>query len=204
MFDDGFVGHPTDVGEIGDGAVDGFGGEIAEGEHLVFGEAGGAELLVGAVEELLRGGMGCGACGFEGHRGREGFDHAAMDGGCGFAVQLLIDDGFDEGFKWRLSTGDAHGEGAGTFDELAEFRVCCGEFAAGESVVVARRTWTVEGTRHVLTVSQGTEECLASGGEFGLDWFGFTSAIPMRQGRCSAEFSRGQRCARDVVQAKCG
>src|SRR5258708_4237653 len=31
---------------------DGFGGEVAEGEHLVFGEAGGAELFVGAVEEL--------------------------------------------------------------------------------------------------------------------------------------------------------
>ncbi len=43
---------------VGDGAIDGFGGEVAEGEHLVFGEAGGAELLVGAVEEMLRGGMG--------------------------------------------------------------------------------------------------------------------------------------------------
>jgi len=138
-----------------------------------------------------------------GHRGREGFNHSAMDGGCGFAVQLLIDDGFDEGFEGRLRTGDTHGEGAGTFDELAEFRVCGGEFAAGESVVVARQTWAVERTRHVLTVSQRTEECLASGGEFGLDWFAFTSAIPIGQGRCSGESSRGKGCARDVVQTKC-
>jgi hypothetical protein len=52
-----------------------------------------------------------------------------------------------------------------------------------------------------LTVSQGVEECLANGGEFGLDWFAFTSAIPMRQGRCSGDSSRGNGCARDVVQA---
>ena len=57
VFDDGFVGHAADVGESGDGAVDGLGGEVAEGEHLVFREAGGAELLVGAVEEVLRGGV---------------------------------------------------------------------------------------------------------------------------------------------------
>ena len=49
MFDDGFVGHALDLLESGDGAVDGFGGEIAEGERLVFREAGGAELFVGAV-----------------------------------------------------------------------------------------------------------------------------------------------------------
>jgi hypothetical protein len=53
VFDDGFVGHAADAGEGGDGAVEGFGGEVAEGEGLVGGEAGGAELLVGAVEDLL-------------------------------------------------------------------------------------------------------------------------------------------------------
>jgi hypothetical protein len=77
-----------------------------------------------------------------------------VDGGGGFAVELLIDDGFDESFKRGLRAADAHGELAGAFDEFAEFGVCGGEFAAGESVVVARRTWAVEGTRHVLTVPQ--------------------------------------------------
>ena len=128
VFDDGFVGHAADVGEGGDGAVDGFGGEVAEGEHLVFGEAGGAELLVGAVEEVLRGGMGCGAWA-EGHDGGEAFEQAAVDGGGGFAVELLIDDGFDEGFEGGLGAGDAHGEGAGALDELAEFGIGGGEFA---------------------------------------------------------------------------
>ncbi len=57
VVDDVGVGHAADAGERGDGAVEGFGGEVAEGEGLVVGEAGGAELLVGAVEELLRGGV---------------------------------------------------------------------------------------------------------------------------------------------------
>ena len=54
-----------------------------------------------------------------------------MDGGGGLAVELLIDDGFDEGFEGGLGAGDAHGEGAGAGDELAEFGVGGGEFAAG-------------------------------------------------------------------------
>lgn len=95
MFDDGFVGHTADVFKVGDGAVDGFGGEIAEGEHLVFGEAGGAELFVRAVEYVLGGRMGSGACGFERQYRGEGFEETAMNRGGGFAMELLIDDGFD-------------------------------------------------------------------------------------------------------------
>ena len=55
VLDDSFVGHTANAGESGDGAVDGFGGKVAEGEHLILGEAGGAELLVGAVEKVLSG-----------------------------------------------------------------------------------------------------------------------------------------------------
>jgi hypothetical protein len=150
VFDDGFVGHTTDVFEIWDGAVDGFGGEVAEGEHLVFGEAGGAELLVGAVEELLRGGMGASACGFERHGRREALDHAAMDGGGGLAVELLIDDAFGEGFEGGLGAGDAEFEGACALDEFAESGIVCGEFAAGESAVVARRARVVAVMRHMF------------------------------------------------------
>ena len=150
MFDDGVVGHAADSVKSGDGAVDGFGGEVAEGECLVFGKAGGAELLVWAVEELLRGGMGSRACGFEGHRGREGFNHAAVDGGGGFAVELLVDDGLDERFEGGLGAGDAQLEGAGSLDELAEFGIAGGEFAAGEGVVVAGRAWVVAMVRHAF------------------------------------------------------
>ena len=68
-------------------------------EHLVFGEASSAELFVRTVEKLLRRGMDSGACGFERHGGGEGFDHAAMNGRGSLAVELLVDDGFDESFK---------------------------------------------------------------------------------------------------------
>ena len=57
VLDDGFVGHAADAGERGDGAVDGLGGEVAEGEGFVVREASGAELLVGAVEQMLGGGV---------------------------------------------------------------------------------------------------------------------------------------------------
>ncbi len=93
--------------------------------------------------------MGAGACNCERQRGREGFEQAAMDGGGGFAVELLVDDGFDESFEGRLRVGDAHDEGTGAFDELAEFGVGGGEFAAGECPVVARRFGS-SGVRHAF------------------------------------------------------
>src|ERR1700722_2935773 len=108
----------------------------------------------------------------------EAFEHAAMDGGSGFAVQLLIDDAFDEGFEGRLGAGNAELEGAGAFDEFAEFGIAGCELAAGESAVIARRARIVTVMRHILTVSQGDEESLASREEFGLDWFAFTRQIP--------------------------
>ena len=53
VLDDGRILHPTDLRQGRDGAVESPGGEVAEGEGLVVGEAGGAELLGGAVEEVL-------------------------------------------------------------------------------------------------------------------------------------------------------
>jgi hypothetical protein len=90
VLDDGFVGHAADAGERGDGAVDGLGGEVAEGECFVVREAGGAELLVGAVEEVLRVRGGSARS-----PGGKALDQAAMDGGGGLAVELLVDDGFE-------------------------------------------------------------------------------------------------------------
>ena len=88
VVDDGLVGHAADAGERGDGAVERFGGEVAEREGFVGGEAGGAELRCGTVEDLLRGGVD----GSEGGEGLEAFDEAGVDGGGGFAVELLVDD----------------------------------------------------------------------------------------------------------------
>src|ERR1035437_1823706 len=53
VFDDGFVGHAADASESRDGAVDGLCGEVAQGERLVVRKAGGTELLVRAVDEVL-------------------------------------------------------------------------------------------------------------------------------------------------------
>ena len=158
VFDDGFVGHTTDVGEGGDGAVDGFGGEVAEGEGFVVREAGLAELLVGAVEEMLCGGVDADAADV-----MKAFEQAAMNGGGGFAVELLIDDAFDESFEGGEAAGDLHGEGTGALDEFAEFGIGGGEFAAGLGCVVAWSSRARKRAGHILTVSQVAEESLASG-----------------------------------------
>ena len=51
--------------------------------------------------------------------GIEALEEAAVDGGGGFAVELLIDDALDEGLEGRLRAGEAEGEGAGALDEFA-------------------------------------------------------------------------------------
>jgi len=117
VLDDGFVRHTADTGKGRDGAIEGFGGEVAEGKGLVVREAGGSELLVGAFEEVLGSEM------FVGGDGVEAFEQAAVDGGGGFAVKLLIDDAFDESLERRLRAGDAEFEGAGALDEFAEFGI---------------------------------------------------------------------------------
>ena len=158
--DDGFVGHAANAGEGGDGAVEGFGGEVAEGEGLVVREAGGAELLVGAVEEVLCGEVLCGAGGCS--DGIEAFEQASVDGGCGFAVELLIDDALYECFEGGLGAGEPEGEGACTLDEAREFGIGGGEFAEGERGVVAWRAWAGEWARHgvnAITLRAVKENC---------------------------------------------
>jgi hypothetical protein len=130
------------------------------------GEAGGAELLVGAVEELLGGGMELRSVldrfavfGIVG-KTCEAVDEAAVDGGGGFAVELLVDDALDERFKGRLGAGEAEGEGAGAGDELAEFWVGGGELAAGELVVVAGWTRAGDGAGHRRDGIAVARECL--------------------------------------------
>jgi hypothetical protein len=54
-----------------------------------------------------------------------------VDGGGGFAVELLVDDGFKQRLEGRLRAGDAQGEGAGALDEAAEFGIGGGELADG-------------------------------------------------------------------------
>ena len=132
VVDDGGVGHAADGGEGGNGSVECFCGEVAEGEGFVVGEAGGAELVVGTVEDLL--GRGVEERGVGVVRGDvrvEGADEAVVDGGRRFAVELLVDDGLCEGFEGGLLGAETDGEGAGFFDEAGEFGVGGGEEGGG-------------------------------------------------------------------------
>jgi hypothetical protein len=194
VLDDGFVGHATDTGEGGYGAVEGFGGQVAEGEGLVVGEAGGTELFVGAIEKVLGGEV------FVGGGGVEAFEQAAVNGCCCFAVKLLIDDAFNERFEGGLGAGDAELEGTGVPDEFAQFRVGCGEFAQGLRGVVAGGSRRVERTRHDTDGIAGwARKSCARLVEFGLSWFGFTTPIRFGQGRCCIHFQPMNKHVRDVV-----
>jgi hypothetical protein len=70
-------------------------------------------------------------------------------------VELLIDDGLDEGFEGRETARYAHGVGASALDELAEFGVGAGEVGDGGGDVVARCAWSSTGTRHEDDVIRG-------------------------------------------------
>jgi antitoxin component of MazEF toxin-antitoxin module len=138
VLDDVVVGHAADAGEGGDGAVEGLGGEVAEGEGFVVGEAGGAKLLVGAVEEVLRVEVDGVAVGLDAGDEDEAFKQAAVDGGGGLAVELLVEDGLREGLEGRLLRGQAEGEGAGLRDEAGEFGVGGGERGDGDGGVIGQ------------------------------------------------------------------
>ena len=132
VVDDGLVVHAADAGKGGDGAVERFGGEVAEGEGLVGGEAGSAEVTGGGVENLF----GSGVDGRERGHGLEAGDQAGVDGGGSFAMELLIDDGFGEGFEGGLVGGEARGKGAGAGDEFGELGVGSGKCGEGNRGVV--------------------------------------------------------------------
>ncbi len=149
VLDDLVVREAADLGEGGDGAVDGFCGEVAEGEAFVVREAGGAELFVGGFEEVYGGGMLAEA----GDRS-EAFDEAGVDGGGGFAVKLLVEDGADERLEGRLGLGEAEVEGSGAGDEATEFGVGGRERPDG-LVGVVRRAAGSERIGHLAILLAG-------------------------------------------------
>ena len=93
----------------GHGAIERLGGEIAHCLDLVAGDAGGAQRLVGRVEQQLRRGVAA-----------EEFAHAPMDGGRGFAVQLLVEDRFEQRLEGRRRRIEAQFEFADFVDESAQ------------------------------------------------------------------------------------
>jgi len=75
-----------------------------------------------------------------GHVGELGkaVQQTGVDGGCGFAMELLVDDGFGEGLKRALFWRNAQLKGADAGDELGEFGVSGGECSEGCGCVVWR------------------------------------------------------------------
>ena len=111
-FDNLLVGKAANPGEAGDGAVDGFGGEVAKGFGFGGGEAAGAQHVVGSLEQVLRRRV----------EFAEGGEQALEDSSRGFAVELLVDDGFEQRFERRVLALELEREGHAP-DELAELRV---------------------------------------------------------------------------------
>jgi len=111
-FDDVGIGHFED-GCVGwHCSVDGAGGKVSERFDLVARNAAGAEWFVGRVEQEL----GCWVA-------AEKLADPAMDGGGGFAVQLLVKDGFKQRLKERRRSIDAESEWADAMDECGELEI---------------------------------------------------------------------------------
>ncbi len=102
-----------------------------------------------------------------GTRAAEGFEageQAGVDGGGGFAVELLVDDGLGERLEGGLGGGEAHGEGAGAGDEGDKFGVGGGELGDGFGAVVGEVGSALGGAGH-----EGNDTAWAArrGGLFG-------------------------------------
>ncbi len=135
--DDFSVGHFLESGILLHGAVEDALGEIFHGAGFVGGDTAAAQEFVGCGEE-----------GFGGWVAAVEIAETAVDGSSGFAVELLIEDGFEEGFKNCHTGVDLHGEGAGAFDEAGEFGVGIGEVLNGYI--------RIEGKFFLTVVNHGT------------------------------------------------
>lgn len=143
VFDDVLVGHAADPRQRRYGSIHGLGGQIAQGQHFIVREAGGAKLLVGAIEQVLRGGMNSDSADVV-----EALQHTFVDRRRGLAMKLLIDDRFDERFEGRLRTGEAQRKGAGSSDQAAQLWIGCGELRGRSIGVVLGSTGTRDASSH--------------------------------------------------------
>ena len=87
-------------------------GQVAQGLDLVAGNAGGAEGLIGRVEQELRRGIAA-----------KVLADTPVDGGRGLAVQLLVKDRLEQRLERRGRRIEAEREGAGAIDERGKFCV---------------------------------------------------------------------------------
>lgn len=75
----------------------------------------------------------------------------AMNGRGGLAVQLLVDDGFEQGFEEALGRAQFQGERADLFDDSRQSGIACAEMGEG-------LFWNVsEGLLHVGNNVRGSK-----------------------------------------------
>jgi hypothetical protein len=132
--DDFLIGHAADGGEGGNGSVEGLRREIAQGFGLASGEAAGAEHVVGGLQQEFGRGVEFAECG----------EQALEDGGGGFTVKLLINDGLEQCFKGGVLAFEFQREGADAPDERAEFGIGGGESTEGQSGIVANGAASID------------------------------------------------------------
>jgi hypothetical protein len=127
VLDDGLIRHAANPRQRRHRSVQRLGCEVTQREGLVGGEAGGAELLVGGIEEFLRYGMKeFGAGVVFGNVRVEAADKACLDRRRCLAVQLLVDDGFASASNgdccpaMRKVTGPARAMSFASFGSAAE------------------------------------------------------------------------------------
>jgi hypothetical protein len=120
------VGEFFDFFHAGDDAFDGFLSEIADCRDFLAGEACAAQLFVGGLLDLKRRGEISAA---------DAVFYPLQDCGGGLAVQLLVDDGFDERVVGAGVRVHFHAEAADTTDQVFEVRVAGAEMADGFQVI---------------------------------------------------------------------
>ena len=96
----------------GDRSVQGAGGQVFQGAHLVPGDARGAQHFVRRVEQQLRGRVAAIV-----------LADAPVDGGSRLAVQLLVEDRLQQRLKRRLQRVQPQRERAGPVDQCAQLGV---------------------------------------------------------------------------------
>ena len=87
VLDDGFVAHRADFAQAGDGAVQGFGRQVAQGEGLVVRQTRHAQLLVGGLQQVRRRGVRARFEAFERDHIGKARKQLGVDGRRGLAVQ---------------------------------------------------------------------------------------------------------------------
>ena len=92
----------------------------------------------------------------------EGGEQAFEDGGGGFTVELLINDGLDQRLEGGVLALELEREGAGAAHEIAEFGIHGGEGVAGQCGIVANSAASIDHERQGTTTAASNRGALGT------------------------------------------